>query len=541
MLNRSWVTIGVACRHAIGLGLHLHNMHPKTNARLKEKRICVWWSLYCLDYLLCEITGRPTAIDRRFYSTPHPAPIDEADLVNPPGLALLEAWNRIQGVSETTSSTDDKRNALDLGANTNSASHFRCHVQLAILSQKVLVSFYSAETVTKPWRCAQEEMLALREELDQWYRSLPTQYQFTHSTGNETFCRERTQLAFSYYSARILLNRPCLCRVAERIQQQGDWSKNADAARASECIMAAKSISDLLPDMAIPDVVWIYTNGPWWCIVHHLMQAITVLMLGLALEPYHTTDSAIGQEKMLQIAQKLICWLALMASKGNESAISACKQAEVQFKGFAHFEKIDASNLVQTAKQGSDLSRQHFASKAETMPSSQSNNSQETQQGPFLPEEVTKLGGDGRVRPRTEQTAPTPELEHAEDHSIGNISTEQSQGMDLGNGSGFEQESERPWAQHPDDQSWYQMWWNPDADSILNFAVLQTPYDLSNPFTTFNHSIAPGLTTSDSEHLYRQDMTGITGGASASSTTSANPLRTTGNAHVATRTEAEQL
>lgn len=126
--------IGVACRHAIGLGLHLRNMHPNTNARSKEKRVCVWWSLYYLEYLLYEITRRPTTIDRRFYSTPYPAPINEADLANPPGATLLKAWNGSQGVSEITLSTTNKRNASDLDTDTNSANRFRCHVQLIVLS-----------------------------------------------------------------------------------------------------------------------------------------------------------------------------------------------------------------------------------------------------------------------------------------------------------------------------------------------------------------------------------------------------------------------
>lgn len=63
--------------------------------------------------------------------------------------------------------------------------------------------------------------------------------------------------------------------------------------------MAAKSISDLLPDMVVLDIIWIYTNGPWWCIVHHLMQAITILTLSLTLEKYHIVDPAIDEEEIL--------------------------------------------------------------------------------------------------------------------------------------------------------------------------------------------------------------------------------------------------
>ncbi|KAK8178185.1 hypothetical protein BKA81DRAFT_411398 [Phyllosticta paracitricarpa] len=96
-------------------------------------------------------------------------------------------------------------------------------------------------------------------------------------------------------------------------------------------------MADLLPDGAEPDVLWLYCNGPWWCIVHHLMQAITVFMLELAFELNHMSEPKADRDAILGVLQKLIRWMEKMADMGNATARGAYKQIREQFRGFESF------------------------------------------------------------------------------------------------------------------------------------------------------------------------------------------------------------
>ncbi|KAL1621827.1 hypothetical protein SLS54_005350 [Diplodia seriata] len=459
------LTRGLACRQGMALGLHLRNLDPQKDAVSKEKRIRVWWSLYSIENLLCEILGRPTAIDQRFCSTPSPAPIDEAYL-HQFGGKKLEEWNDGQADASSTPASEDRKAALDQEFVSSAATFFRGRVQLAVLSQKILVNLYSAATVQKSWERAQYEIHVLGEDLDRWYSGLPTEYRFAHSEGKESYCRERILLGFSFYSTKILLTRPCLCRIDKRIEKQGTQSKGLDFEHARECVMAARSVSDLLPDMEVPDVNWIYHHGPWWCIVHHLMQAMTVLMLELAFDVPHLSDAHVDQQAILQIAKKILRWLTMMASTGNESAKSACKQARQQFKGFSPFEHIDTSDLLQMVERGSE---------------------------PSAEQPSKELPGSERFTPNW--------MQHSMLHSPPQQpNMTESERPNLSDDTMLQDAQQEQWPQFTDDEQL----WSPELgvplDPMWSSGVFHNPYDLTNPFMNFGHPMALPYTSADSTY-----------------------------------------
>jgi hypothetical protein len=79
MLLRSWTVCGIAIRHATALGLHVRSEAKELNDTDKEFRVRLWWSLYSLERILDELTGRPSCISDRDISTPLPINVDEAD------------------------------------------------------------------------------------------------------------------------------------------------------------------------------------------------------------------------------------------------------------------------------------------------------------------------------------------------------------------------------------------------------------------------------------------------------------------------------
>ena len=80
------------------------------------------------------------------------------------------------------------------------------------------------------------------------------------------FEREQFLLKIEYWSTKILITRPCLCRLERRIRHQSDTSANFDANAAEACVNAASEIVELFPEQ--PNLDYIYSNGPWWVIIH---------------------------------------------------------------------------------------------------------------------------------------------------------------------------------------------------------------------------------------------------------------------------------
>jgi hypothetical protein len=61
-------------------------------------------------------------------------------------------------------------------ADANSASYFGAVVQLAIISQKILTSIYSAGTMIRSSGDIQQDTTLLGQRLDHWHASLPADF-----------------------------------------------------------------------------------------------------------------------------------------------------------------------------------------------------------------------------------------------------------------------------------------------------------------------------------------------------------------------------
>ncbi|KAJ9481318.1 hypothetical protein VN97_g12167 [Penicillium thymicola] len=78
-VNRSWRFIGIAIRSAVAMGLNIRSESESIAHFSKELRYRVWWALFMLDIVLCEMTGRPPGTRDIFCSTPLPVPFPEED------------------------------------------------------------------------------------------------------------------------------------------------------------------------------------------------------------------------------------------------------------------------------------------------------------------------------------------------------------------------------------------------------------------------------------------------------------------------------
>lgn len=299
----------MAVRSAYSLGLHVRNEDPSAIATKRETLVRIWWSLYSLEQTLSVITGRPSMMVDSYCSVSLPIPVPEN--VSGDIEAAYRMWDGnttiLYGASPTFSVPPSNGFAMTGGAGTtepNSGSYFRAAVELSVITHKITLSLYSPDTSFRSANEAQRDTVQLLQRLDKWATALPVEFnsQDTCRDLSNKFSRERMLLGFQFCSARILLARPHLT-----LRRQS-WNETKEASfsrrMASLCVEAAKSMVASLPDEPHPTLV--FDQGPWWCIVHHLMQAISVFLLELS------HPSSATYESMVYHVEKALRWLEVM-------------------------------------------------------------------------------------------------------------------------------------------------------------------------------------------------------------------------------------
>ncbi|CAG7973929.1 unnamed protein product [Penicillium salamii] len=341
-INRAWKLSGSAVRGALALGLHLQNVGVSIPDSSKEIRYRVWWSLYTLDYLLAIMTGRPSCVNDSSCTTPMPVPFDESDFQKDEVARIISnAALRTSSNSErmpTNSSMDDLESTTDSDSNDAPAEdeaklsrveylkslppctslYFLQLASLTSISKRMTVKLYSPEALQSPWASTEFTMQSLMLELDSWFMNLPAAYDFTSTQTSQCPISQRMGVAFLFYSTKIGITRPCLCRLDQFLSEDDKTYEFCNKA-AADCVEAACHMLTLFPDT--PDATLLYKMSPWWCTLHYLMQAVTVLLLELAYRAQHVPEKATMVSKA---AKKALDWLSTL-SKTNMASERAWK------------------------------------------------------------------------------------------------------------------------------------------------------------------------------------------------------------------------
>jgi hypothetical protein len=156
--------------------------------------------------------------------------------------------------------------------------------------------------------------------MDRWVSGLHSSMAFEDDQGNPlpgNMSRYQVSLAMHYYSSRIVLNRPCLMgptmdKEYGKFLQRPQYGKDiTSACRASLLLLS------VLPDQ--PDARWAYDVSPWWTVVHHLMQATSVLLMYISVD---YTRILHGKNKTTKPEER-----DATASESSEVIIAAIKKA----------------------------------------------------------------------------------------------------------------------------------------------------------------------------------------------------------------------
>lgn len=293
---RAWGLVGQAIRHAIALGLHLKVAAEAISHTDHRSRARVWYSLFRLEILLSEMTGRPKCL-RVTDATVHfdlsfqqqedddperPITIDQSV----EGIDSRALWRAFLGSDlEIARNLDGGVTPWDrfgpVGSNMTE-KQFAAGLELSVISDKIGTMLYlSPADLT--WAEVQDTIQSLQSELANWHENLYPELKLDNVGVTDIDPRSHLELELYYCSVSMILCRPSLCEIRIHGESQGSTEFNRLSARA--CVQAAIRMVSLMPDEPVAE--YVFQVLPWWSLLHYVCQAAAVLLLELCLNVQH--------------------------------------------------------------------------------------------------------------------------------------------------------------------------------------------------------------------------------------------------------------
>ncbi|KAF5866750.1 hypothetical protein ETB97_009907 [Aspergillus alliaceus] len=336
-VNRSFKFSSTALRSALSLGINLRLVDDRTHFTSKEARSRLWWSIFLLEHQLTSVTGRVSCVGESLSSTPLPVPFEEDAFSRPAVLRLFQDPSMRESHLKLTllQTEEEARSSAQwlVTCEPTPSLFFHCLVDLTNITQSVMNKVYSIQALREPSGKIHHRIRKYDKALETWLYKLPKAFRFTEPHGEQfrvpeadgPFMRERTCLAFNFYSARITLCRPCVSHANLKVGSPTQPAKPTHSSSlrdemALSCLRSACSLTSILPEE--PDIHWVARVTPWWIILHYLMQANTALLLGLSCWtiPETAKDTlAINTHTMLEACKKVIRWLYAMSHTNTAS------------------------------------------------------------------------------------------------------------------------------------------------------------------------------------------------------------------------------
>ncbi|KAJ5504529.1 hypothetical protein N7463_007403 [Penicillium fimorum] len=336
-INRSWRLIGIAIRSAVTMGLNIRSESETITHCSKELRYRVWWALFMLDIVLCEMTGRPPSTRDIFCSTPLPVPFAEEDFSDTRVEQLItdqrsrnaflaslvshatEASPResmtLSTPGQQGSGNEKQEKAGQTGAENvtpNSSLSFLYAVDLAHILREAINALYAPKAIRQSWHEIETAISTLNNHADNWLSRLPVEFDFTTLDTAHQFIQQRASLAFRFYATKLIILQPCIRRLSQSSEARSPGTVCDHM--AALCVQMADQMLDLLPEEL--DSTWLHGVAPWWCVLHSIMQSTTILLTELFTRTHIGTTKAVYITKKIKKATR---WLKEMSTKDLSS------------------------------------------------------------------------------------------------------------------------------------------------------------------------------------------------------------------------------
>ena len=316
----AWNLSGLAVRAAQALGLHLNDISGSATAETKEFHAYNWFALMTLESMLALITGRPSMIDRRDCSINIPRTVPEGASPSP-ATSLSESPYEKSTVDRTTrgsgASTTESGKGLLLhkmmkhDTSPTAAAYFVHYAELCILTNETLGELYLPGIRKRKRSEIQGKIDRLDKRLLFWEDGVNVTFNDATSFSDPEAASCRVALRILFHSTRMIINRPCLCKIGERIRDRSSMSIQKKLGAANKCVDSARAALNLV--LHKPESTTLHEGTLWWMLLDCVKRALTVLLLELAFRAEHMPSEAGG---IIAEAKAAIDWLGHM---GNSS------------------------------------------------------------------------------------------------------------------------------------------------------------------------------------------------------------------------------
>lgn len=315
--------IGIAVRSSVALGLNLRSNYDGMQTSSIEARSRLWWAIFSLEHLLSVSTSRASCIGQGSYSTNPPLPVIEPQY-DMPEIRLLFTDKRMREnnlnwtLYQTPKQRENRRKWLSTLAPIP-VLYFFYAIDLSMIAHAFVNRVYSSDVVRDGWAQIEGRIRLYHDRLNDWLHGLHPSFAFTGDKCHvvDSMTVYRVNLALNFYSARIILGRPCLTRVTNVGEPGIQFSRSRFGHNtAVGCLRASLSMISIFPNQ--PNTAWVYKISPWWSALHFLMQATVILLIHMSIGPV-----PVGTEKEPE-------WPSednLGAAEAPASILAACKKA----------------------------------------------------------------------------------------------------------------------------------------------------------------------------------------------------------------------
>lgn len=185
---------------------------------------------------------------------------------------------------------------------------------LTILMQEMSDHVYTVNLVHNTWQHLQGRINDLKSRVDSWFTYLPPSLDLAHIRDEDESKDEKIRLACQYYSAQILLGRPCLCNpIKSRVTSNEE--KRFSYIMAVSTVKHARKMAQLISGVSSGGQI--FGISPWWSCLHYVMQAAAVLIIELSLNCVHVADEDKGS--VMRLTKRCIRWLDQTSKKSLAS------------------------------------------------------------------------------------------------------------------------------------------------------------------------------------------------------------------------------
>ncbi|KPI38806.1 putative transcriptional regulatory protein [Cyphellophora attinorum] len=325
-IHRAWNIIAQTIRHATALGLHLKVTDAAMSESQHKRRACVWWSLYRIEVILSEMTGRPKCLHENEMTVP------SSIISTPTSLGPDHLYQPIAGFNVDSSAllNEFMGSDLDLPARTEAFSGgkvvwsnfapmtfpisdvcFALALDLTRVSDKIGSTIYlSPADLT--WADVQSSLLRLERDMAAWQQDFAEKA--PSGTAIEVDPRSALELQLNFFSLQMILYRPFLCEIQIDEESRESHTLNLRCTRA--CVRAAVTLMDHLPDAPVPHQVALII--PWWRLLHYITQVVAVIVLEMCLNLQHMHRSEM--EGLMTSLKKALYYLWAFAARAGPRA-----------------------------------------------------------------------------------------------------------------------------------------------------------------------------------------------------------------------------